>query len=97
MFHQFKRGLNTKLHLAVDAHGMPVRALITQGTTADCMQAAALIDGFTAKKLLADKGYDTDAILGQAERQGMSTVIPPTTSAKSCAIMTKRCMTPDTW
>ena len=26
---QNKRGLNTKIHLAVDAHGMPVRILIT--------------------------------------------------------------------
>lgn len=72
-----KRGLNTKLHLAVDAHGTPVRAIITQGTTADCTQAVALIDGFTAEKLLADKGYDTDAILDQAESQGMTPVIPP--------------------
>jgi hypothetical protein len=30
----------------VDAHGMPLRAVITQGTTADCAQAVALIDGF---------------------------------------------------
>lgn len=43
------------MHLAVDAHGMPVRALITQGTTADCTQAVALIDGFTAESLLADR------------------------------------------
>ena len=77
-----KRGLNTKLHLAVDAHGMPVRAIITQGTTADCTQAVALIDGFTAEKLLADKGYDTDAILDQAESQGMTPVIPPKRNRK---------------
>lgn len=65
------------MHLAVDAHGMPVRALITQGTTADCTQAVALIDGFTAESLLADRGYDTDAILDQAQSQGMMPVIPP--------------------
>jgi hypothetical protein len=34
-----KRGLNTELHLAVDAHGIPLRAFVTQGTTADCTQA----------------------------------------------------------
>src|SRR5471030_2570290 len=72
-----KRGLNTKLHLAVDAHGMPVRILITQGTTADCTQASRLIEGLTAEALLADKGYDTDAILEQAKNQGMKPVIPP--------------------
>ena len=77
-----KRGLNTKLHLAVDAHGMPVRAIITQGTTADCTQAVALIDGFTAENLLADKGYDTDTILAQAEKQGMVSVIPPKKNRK---------------
>ena len=31
----YKRGLNNKLHLAVDAHGMPVRILLTAGTTVD--------------------------------------------------------------
>lgn len=72
-----KRGLNTKLHLAVDAHGMPVRVIITEGTTADCTQAGALLEGLTAKKLLADKGYDSDEIIGQAEQQGMKAVIPP--------------------
>ncbi len=77
-----KRGLNTKLHLAVDSHGMPLRAIITQGTTADCTQAVALIDGFTAENLLADKGYDADAILEQAEKQGMTPVIPPKKNRK---------------
>ena len=61
---------------------MPLRAIITQGTTADCTQAIALIDGFTAENLLADKGYDTDAILDQAEIQGMSPVIPPKKNRK---------------
>ena len=55
---------------------MPLRAIITQGTTADCTQAIALIDGFTAENLLADKGYDTDAIIEQAKSQGMAPVIP---------------------
>ena len=56
---------------------MPVRAIITQGTTADCTQAARLIEGLTAEALLADKGYDTDAILERAKNQGMEPVIPP--------------------
>ena len=58
-----KRGLNTKIHLAVDAHGMPVRFFISSGTTADCTVAAQLIDGFRAEYLPADRGYDTDAII----------------------------------
>jgi transposase len=72
-----KRGLNTKLHLAVDSNGMPVRALITQGTTADCTQAIQLIEGLAAENLLADRGYDSNSIIEQAIMQGMNPVIPP--------------------
>src|ERR1700722_15786484 len=52
-----KRGLNTKIHLAVDALGLPVRVLITPGTSADCTQALPLIEGICAEHLLADRGY----------------------------------------
>jgi transposase len=61
---------------------MPVRAIITQGTTADCTQARQLIEGLTADYLLADRGYDSDAIVEQATRQGMIPVIPPRKNRK---------------
>jgi transposase len=77
-----KRGLNTKIHLAVYAHGMPVRVLITQGSTADCTQACQLIEGFEADYLLADKGYDSNDIVESAERQGMIPIIPPKKNRK---------------
>ncbi|WP_327036672.1 IS5 family transposase [Methylomonas sp. MK1] len=77
-----KRGLNSKIHLAVDAHGMPVRILVTAGTTADCSQAPTLIDGLDAQHLLADKGYDSDAIVAQAEAGNMAVVIPPRRNRK---------------
>ena len=64
------------MHLAVDAHGMPVRAIITEGTAADCTQASALIEGLTAEYLLADKGYDTNDMTRQAISQGIKPVIP---------------------
>ena len=54
---------------------MPIRVIITSGTTADCTQASALIEGLTAENLLADKGYDTDAIIEQAHTQGMKAQI----------------------
>ena len=63
----YKRGLNTKIHLAVDAYGMPVRVLITEGTRADCSQAEYLIEGIDADYLLADKGYDSDKIIEKAK------------------------------
>jgi len=65
------------LHLAVDAHGLPIRVLVTKGTEADCTQARALIQGMSAAYLLADRGYDTNAILHQAAEQGMTAIIPP--------------------
>ncbi len=72
----YKRGLDKKLHLAVDAHGLPVRVVVTEGTTADCTQASLLIEGLTAEYLLADKGYDSNEIIEQALSQGMEPMIP---------------------
>ena len=70
-------GLNSKLHLAVDADCMPVRLVLTGGTVADCTQAHSLIEGIAAEYLLADRGYDTNAIVAEAEARGMEPVIPP--------------------
>jgi len=77
-----KRGINTKIHLAVDAFGMPVRVFITEGTTADCTQAEYLTEGIEADYLIADKAYDSDAILDQARSQNMDPVIPPKKNRK---------------
>lgn len=78
----YKRGLNTKLHLAVDAHGMPIRVIITAGTTADCTCAGKLIEGLSAENLLADRGYDTNEIIDLATKQGMKVQIPPKRNRK---------------
>ena len=61
---------------------MPVRFFITSGTTADCTIAAQLIEGFQAEYLLADRGYDTDAIILKAVDEGMTPVIPPRKNRK---------------
>ena len=74
---QDKRGLNTKMHLAVDAHGMPVRILVTEGTRADCKEAVHLIEGISAETLPADRSYDSNDILAYALSAGMEPVIPP--------------------
>ena len=61
-----QRGLTAKPHLAVDAHGIPVRMLATAGTVDDCTRAEALIDSIAAEHLLADLGYDTNRVLAAA-------------------------------
>ncbi len=53
-----------------------------KGTSADCKQAEALIDGIEAKVLLADRGYDSDAIVEKAEKAGIKAVIPPRKNRK---------------
>ena len=59
-----------------------MRFFISSGTTADCTVAAQLIAGFRAEYLLADRGYDTDAIILKAVDEGMTPVIPPRKNRK---------------
>ena len=48
----------------------------------DCTQASHLIQGLTATYLLADRGYDSQALIEQATAQGMVAVIPPRKNRK---------------
>ena len=61
---------------------MPVRLSLTEGTVADCTQASDLIADLAAQFLLADRAYDTDAIIAEALAQGMEPVIPPKKNRK---------------
>ena len=53
---------------------MPVRAIITEGTRADCKEAVHLIEGIDAQNLLADRGYDTSEIVAFALSAGIKTL-----------------------
>ena len=61
---------------------MPVRLSLSEGPVADCTQAHWLIADIAAEHLLADRGYDTNAIVAEAEAQGMEAVIPPRSHRK---------------
>jgi transposase len=63
--------------VAVDAHGNPIRVLVTEATRADCKEAENLIESFEAVCLIADKGYNTSVILAMAVERNMKVVIPP--------------------
>ena len=78
----YKRGPCSKVRLAVDAHGMPVRVIVTAGNVADCVKAPELIEGIEAGFLMADKGYDSNEIVGLAIASGMQPVIPPRRNRK---------------
>ncbi|WP_425364712.1 IS5 family transposase [Candidatus Tisiphia endosymbiont of Mystacides longicornis] len=71
-----KRGINTKVHMAVDAHGMPVRIIVTEGSRNDCTQACELTQNIEAEYLIADKAYDTNSIVEFAEQANIIPVIP---------------------
>jgi transposase len=49
---------------------------------ADCTLAGTLIEGLEAEHLIADKGYDSNAIVEQAASQGMQAQIPPRSNRK---------------
>ena len=61
---------------------MPLRVIVTEGTRADCKEACALIDGFSAEALLADRGYDSNEMIDKALNSGCQAVIPPKRNRK---------------
>lgn len=71
---------------------MPVRILVTQGTTADYTQVGRLIEGIDADHLLADRGYDSNAIIEQAEKQVWKLLFLQRRTGRRKDIMIKRCI-----
>ena len=63
------------------ALGNPVALLLTPGQAADINQAVPLLDQVDDRiepdALLADKGYDSDALVETLEERGITPVIPP--------------------
>ena len=56
-------GNSTKIHMAVDAHGLPIDFEITGGEVHDCKVAPEFIAKFpSADYMIADKGYDSEEL-----------------------------------
>lgn len=70
-------GLTSKIHVAVDALGNPIRWILTGGEVHDSTQGIALIEGFNAQAVLADKGYDSNEFVSYIQEHQMQVVIPP--------------------
>lgn len=62
--------------------GLPVDFLITAGQVNDCTQAVALLGNRNANWVLADKGYDSQAILDHIETMGAVAVVPSKSNRK---------------
>lgn len=71
-----KGGFSTKIHGVVDGLGQGIRFALTGGQRHDITQANALIDSLTARHIIADKGYDSNAFVDQIAEQGAQAIIP---------------------
>ena len=69
--------MNTKLHVATDASGRPLRFFMTAGQVSDYTGAAALLgDMPKAQWLLADRGYDAHWFHDAWREKGIKPCIP---------------------
>ena len=70
-------GFSSKVHAACDALGNPLRFKLTAGQAGDAPRALDLIEGLETKAVLADRAYDSDAILETVRTKKAEAVIPP--------------------
>lgn len=68
--------MTTKIHLAADTQGRPLRVILTPGQAGDVPQAPALLQGFKPKHVLADTAYDSNALRQLIDKAGAKAVIP---------------------
>src|ERR1700743_1200892 len=78
-------GRTSKIHGLTDAAGRPRVLMISPGNLSDMTMAPALIDAAAGRfnRLIADKGYDSNAIRAAIQAQGAEVVIPATRSRKN--------------
>ena len=66
----------------MDALGNPLRLILSAGQIADIQCATDLIQGIAAQTIIADKGYDADALVQCIQASGAQAVIPPRRNRK---------------
>jgi transposase len=78
-FGRSRGGFTCKVHCLSDARGIPLVFHLTPGEAADCtaFEAVTARARTRPRHLLADKGYDTDAIRATLHERGIRAVIPP--------------------
>ena len=78
-----KGGFTTKIHVVVDALGQALRFCLTPGQRHDITQASDLLSDFRGANVIADKGYDSNALISQLEEQWCMPVIPARSNCKN--------------
>ena len=62
--------------MATDGKGRPLRVILTPGQRGDVTQAPALLEGLPARRVLADKAYDSNQLREAIAKAGAEAVIP---------------------
>lgn len=77
-------GRTSKIHGLTDSAGRPRVLMISPGNLSDMTMAPALIEAAHGRfdRLIADKGYDSNAIRAAIQAQGAEVVIPATRTRK---------------
>ena len=68
--------------MIADSLGRPLRFILTAGQVGDVLAAPALLDGFRAEAVLADKAYDSNAFRQIIADSGAAAVIPSNRTRK---------------
>src|SRR3990167_27883 len=77
-------GNTTKIHMAVDAFGLPIEFLLTGGEVHDAKEAPNLIAKLPkADFIIADKGYDSEEIREQIRQKSSIPIIPRKKNSKT--------------
>jgi transposase len=71
-------GLTTKIHALVDAFGLPIALKLTEGQAHDGRSGEDMLEALPRKCiLLADRGYDSDALRAKVAARGATANIRP--------------------
>lgn len=70
----------------MDALGNPLRLILSAGQIADIDFAADLIADIRPDAVIADKGYDADALVQRIQASGAQAVIPPRSNRKELRV-----------
>ncbi len=60
MIGKSRGGNTTKIQLAVDITGIPMKILLSRGSNHDIKFAKPLIEDLNVKTVIADRGYDAN-------------------------------------
>lgn len=74
--------MTTKIHMLCDGLGRPLRFRLTAGQRHDNLTAKALLEGFKAEAVLADRAYDNNDLRKTIADMDAEAVIPSTRSRK---------------